>query len=219
MKQKYLWKSMRYGLKSSHGNVNWTPGEWHKVKGKLRMCYKGYHASELIIDAMFYVPTETLAKVEVRGDSIIQDDKQCWREMRVIEAWKWTKRDRVALAIYAASLVLHPFEQRCPKDMRPRLAIQAAKRWLRNPTDGNRRAAIGAANNAYHAVADVAGASAAARAAACAAYATNDASYTAVYAANYAAQAATRKEVRSKIQAWIKRRIKNLADPSHLTSW
>jgi hypothetical protein len=136
-----LWKSMSEGLRSGYGNMAWEIGKWYKIKGKLEMCQNGFHASEKIFDAMQWVNLENLAQVEVRGKSIIQDDKQCWSEMRIIKVWKWTKQDSVALAIFAAELVIDNFEKEYPKDHRPRKAIEAAKKWLENPTEKNRKAA------------------------------------------------------------------------------
>ena len=40
-----------------------------------------------------------------------QKDKQVWSDMKVIKAWKWTKRDSVALSIYSAELVIENFEK------------------------------------------------------------------------------------------------------------
>jgi len=219
---------MREGFKSYHGEKTWTPGKWYKVKGKIEMCENGFHGSTRIVDAMSYVPVRILAKVEVRGESIAHDDKQCWSEMRITEAWKWTKEDSVALALYSAKLVLGIFEQQYPGDERPRRAIAAAKRWLANPTEENRKAAD-AAHTAYtahvtYAAADAAAYNAdrAARSAAAAASAVTYAAYDAAYdafsadrAARSAADAAAYAayadgKVRAKIDAWISRRVEKL---------
>lgn len=103
MKNKTLWKSLRAGLISDYGNFKWKENKWYKIDGKLEICKKGFHASENIIDSMNYVNCEILAQVEVRGDSIVGNDKQCWSEMRVIKKWKWEKSDSIKLAIFAAS--------------------------------------------------------------------------------------------------------------------
>lgn len=145
MENKTLFKAMRKNLYSHYKRKRWQIGKWYKVKGELSMCSNGFHASERIIDSMQYVPMEVLAKVEVRGKYLKQSDKQCWEEMRIIKAWKWEKKDSVALAIYVASLVLRNFEKECPGNKRPRKAIQAAKRWLKEPTEQNRSAARSAA--------------------------------------------------------------------------
>jgi hypothetical protein len=146
---KTLWKSMLTGPRSANGSREiWKVGEWRKCEGELKICQSGYHASKNVIDAMNYVNAEVIARVEVRGKHIDQDDKQCWEEMRVVKAWPWTKKDSVSLAIYAAELVIGIFEKRYPDDKRPRLAIEAAKRWLNEPSEENRQAATRAAGAA-----------------------------------------------------------------------
>jgi len=146
MKTKTLWKSMRAGLKSNNGDLGpWKLGKWRKHEGELEMCRSGFHASENVIDAMRYVSAEAIAEVEVRGKHLAQDDKQCWSEMRILRAWEWTKEDSVSLAIYAAELVIGIFESKYPDDKRPREAIEAAKAWLKDPSDKNRSAARSAA--------------------------------------------------------------------------
>ena len=147
----YLWKSMRPGLRSGFGKKKWKIGKWYEIKGELEMCQNGFHASEKILDAMLYVDLENLAEVEVQGRHLDRGDKQCWSKMRVIKAWKWENKDSVALSIYAASLVLKNFEDKYPDDKRPRQAIEAARRWLKNPTEKNRSAARSAAWSAWSA--------------------------------------------------------------------
>ena len=90
MKTTLLWKSLRPRLRSLNGHeFTWKIGEWKKEPAPLSMCNNGFHASENVIDAMAYVWADSLAQVEVRGDHLSQDDKQCWSEMRVVKAWKW----------------------------------------------------------------------------------------------------------------------------------
>ena len=92
-----------------------------------------------------------------------------------------TKTQRVEWAIWCAERVIKIYEDKHPDDSRPRAAIKAAKAWLKNPTEGTRRAAA----DAY------------AAAAAYAADAAADAT-AATYAAAYAADAA-RKTMRIEI--------------------
>jgi len=97
--------------------------------------------------------------------------------------WGFTKlmnkMQRVEIAIYCADRVIDIFEDKYPNDDRPRKAINAAKTWLKEPTEENRSAA-----NAADAAANAA--AYAAYAAAYAAYAA-DAAYAAAYAAADAA--------------------------------
>ena len=71
------------------------------------------------------------------------------------------KTQKGKYAIFAARSVLKIFEDRYPEDKRPRKAIEAAEKWLAEPTEENRRAAANAANAAY-AAANAADAAAAA---------------------------------------------------------
>jgi hypothetical protein len=66
-----------------------------------------------------------------------------------------SKMDRKRYAIYAAEQVIGIFEKKYPKDKRPRKAIQAAKRYLKNPSKEYKEkykaaswSAVGAAVNA-----------------------------------------------------------------------
>ena len=113
-----------------------------------------------------------------------------------------TKKQSVKIAIVCAQRVLANFEERHPNDTRPREAINAASKWLRNPSEANQNAADAAADAAYAAAAAAATAYAATAAAtaatataataayAAAAYAAAAAAYAAAAAAAYAAYAA-----------------------------
>jgi len=144
MKTTTLWKSMQSGLRSGVGDMTWKLKTWEKHEGALSMCHSGFHASVRAIDAMQYVNCEALALVEVRGKHLKQSDKQCWSEMRVVKAYRWEKPDSVAMAIYCAELVVGIYEKQHPDDKRPRQAIEAAKKWLKDPTEENRQAASAA---------------------------------------------------------------------------
>jgi len=129
-----LYKFLNRGMKSEYGNKKYRIGQWYKTSRPLEMCGWGFHGSKRIIDAFGYVQGSILCEIEVRGKSIKEDDKQCWSEMKIRRAWKWKKRDSVALAIFAAEQVIDLFEKEYPKDKRPREAIEAARKWLKNPS-------------------------------------------------------------------------------------
>ena len=135
------YKFLDAGLKSHNGEQVWKIGEWYETKGKLNICNNGFHCSKKIGQAFSYVRGEILALVETKGDEIVQDDKSCHEKMRIVKAWKWQKKDSVAISIFAAELCLENFEKVCPDDKRPREAIEAAKYWLENPTDSAARSA------------------------------------------------------------------------------
>jgi hypothetical protein len=188
------YKFLRSGLRSQNGNLKWKLNKWVKVKGELDMCQNGLHSSVEPYDAFSYVQGEVVALVECRGEHLEDDNKYCWREQRVIKTRRWTKKDSVKLAIYSAEQVIGIYEKYNKTDKRPRKAIQAAKKWLKHPTEKNRYAAATAATYAatYTAAnaATYAAANAATYAATAAAYAATYAATAAAYAAAYAANAA-----------------------------
>ena len=143
-----LWKSFKSDFETNHGKFPARIGEWAKVDGPVKCCSNGFHASRRAIDAMQYVYCEIIALVEVRGDYAHEKYKSAHAKMRILKAYKWTKRDSVELAIFAAEKVLKIYEDKYPNDDRPRKAIESAKEWLKNPTEENRIAAEAAAEAA-----------------------------------------------------------------------
>ena len=92
MKKETKYKCLRTGLKSDSGNCVWEIGEWKK-ESSIAICEKGFHCSKTPMQALGYVKGEILAEVEVKGKSIIETDKECWEEMRLVKAYNWTKED------------------------------------------------------------------------------------------------------------------------------
>jgi len=123
----------------------WKIGKWYETKGNLEMCQTGFHCSEKIFDAFQYVQGEIFAEVEINGKNLKQTDKQCWQKMKIIKAYKWTKKDSLKLAIFSAESVIDIYEKKYPDDDRPRKAIEAAKKVLQKDTKANRAAAGAAA--------------------------------------------------------------------------
>ena len=146
------YKFLNKGLKSANGDMKWKVGEWYKYDGDIEMCERGFHCSKGIYQAFSYVQGELLAEVEVKGKHLSQDNKEVWKEMRLTKVWKWQKKDSVLFAIYAARPVLDIFEKECPEDKRPRLAIEAAEKWVKSPTKKNKDAARAAGAAVWAAV-------------------------------------------------------------------
>ena len=147
------YKFLLTGLKSENGNTKWRKGVW-KHEDNLDMCNSGFHCSKQPYQAFSYIQGEILAKVEVKGKSIIRDDKECLSDMRVVKTYKLTKKESVALAIYSAKLCLKNFEKEYPNDKQPRQAISAAVKYLKNPTKKNQATAWSAAWSAWSAGSD-----------------------------------------------------------------
>src|SRR5512138_1506366 len=149
-KKARLWKSLQFKdgkIVSGYDQSPWEIGEWREVPAPVREC-EGLNCCENIVDAMGYVNLEVLAEVEIDGTRIDSDDKITTQRMRIIRAWKWEKRDSVAMAVNSANLCLKYFENVYPNDKRPRHAIEAAVRWIENPTEENESAAESAAESA-----------------------------------------------------------------------
>ena len=141
------WKFLRLKdgkIVSEHDGSEWAIGVQRSVLAPVQEC-KGLNCSQLITDAMGYVQGEILAEVEISGVQMVGDDKITCEHMTLIRAWKWTKKDSVALSIYAAELVIENFERQYPNDRRPREAIEAAKAWIINPCESTESAARSAA--------------------------------------------------------------------------
>lgn len=140
-----LIKVLNVGMASYSGSHKWEIGKWYSVDGKIEMCHNGFHGSRNAVDAMLYFSPEYICFADVRGDSIIHENKECWQSMRIASAYRWRKEDSVKLAIYATRLTIGIWEESYPDDNRPQEAIDAAERWLENPTKKNAYAADAAA--------------------------------------------------------------------------
>ena len=142
------YKFIRSGYKSDSGNHKWKVGEWYECDGDVDMCHNGFHCSKGIYQAFSYVQGEILAEVEVKGKHESQIDKEVWQKMRVVKTYRWNKKDSVLFSIYCARLCLKNFEKEFPDDKRPREAIEAAEKYVKNPTAKNKLAARSAAESA-----------------------------------------------------------------------
>ena len=84
-----------------------------------------------------------------------------WSYKNIKEEIKdFTHVEKVELAAFCAEKVIAIFESKCPDDKRPRLAIEAAKEFIKNPTDENKQRCKKAAGAAAYAAADAADAAA-----------------------------------------------------------
>ncbi len=121
----------------------------------------------------------------------------------------YSHEDKVRFAIYSAELVVDLYTSSSDA---PKKAIRAAKDWLLNPSEDNKKkckAASDAAAAAAYATADAAAYAAAYAADAAAAYAADAAAAYAgaayaAYAADAADAAAARKSIKGKLIDWLK---------------
>jgi hypothetical protein len=82
----------------------------------------------------------------------LQAEKQ-WDWFRWTAARLMDRKQRVLWACACAELVLDIFEKKYPKDKRPREAINAARKWVIDPTEENRNASDASAYAAHAAAA------------------------------------------------------------------
>ena len=119
-----------------------------------------------------------LSEVEVVRN-LIESKNLKWANWFIVRTM--TYKQYVSYAVYAAEQVIDIYEKKHPDNKKPRLAIEAAKKCIDNPSDENKKAAADAAAYAADAAADAAAyadayaaAAAAADAAAAAAYVDAD---------------------------------------------
>ena len=228
-------------IKSESGDMVWRIGEWQHVNGAIVLCENGLHCSNTIYDAFSYVQGSVLAFVKTKGIHVDDKEKSAYSAMRIVKAYKWTKKDSISLAIFSAELCLKEFERLYPDDDRPRKAIDAARTVLAHDTAKNRSAARSAARSAESAArsaesaarsaarsaesAAESAARSAARSAESAARSAESAAWSAESAAWSAAWSAARsvwsttepatcpyRAAIKKIDTWFKKRIKELEE-------
>jgi hypothetical protein len=210
------YKFLLEGMHSSSGKLGpWQLGEWRSLgrQHKLELCQAGFHCSDTPLRALGYVKGAVVAEVEGRGDELKDQDgsKSCFRELRVVRAWKWTPVDSILLAAFSAELALPAFEKAYPDDKRPRQAIEVARRAAELLSSGDRSATSAAAAEAAAAEAAAAAAGsaawsaaeAAAEAAAAAAWSAAEAAAEAAAAAAGSAAWSARSSVTQQINEWI----------------
>ena len=119
-----------------------------------------------------------LIKHEVCPEGIVWFEKQRERDLIKIlrllikdNHWDWANwlivckmryKEYVSYAVFAAEQVLPIYEKKYPDNKRPRKAIEAAKKCIKNPSRKNKVAAYTAASAAYAAAYAAAAAAAAA---------------------------------------------------------
>jgi hypothetical protein len=146
-----VWKSLQAGMKSGHSEHIWKIGKWYEINAE-KSNENDFSASERIIDAMQDAPMEVLAQVEVDGEHFVRKKgKEYWQKMQVVNAWKWEKKYSVGLAIFAAEMTLRNYKKKYPNGDLPHKAIEAAQKWLKNPTEENRLAANASGSDAWSA--------------------------------------------------------------------
>src|SRR3990167_5264267 len=139
----------------------------------------------------FSVQKETDALNVIK--TLMADNRSDWANWLIVRLMEY--KQYVAYAIFAAEQVVWIYEKKYPGDKRPRTAIDAAKKCLKDQSKENKAAAdaaYAAAYAAYAAARDAAAYAAAYAAYAAAAYTSAPAAYAAAAAAYAAACDAAR---------------------------
>jgi hypothetical protein len=205
-------------IKSNSGKCEWKIGKKEIYKKDISLCKSGFHCSDKVYQAFSYVQGEVLAEVEVGGKSEVQGDKSVWSEMTINRAWKWEKKDSVALAIYAAKLCIKNYEKIYPEDKRPRKAIEAANKWLADPTEENRLAAESAESAAWYAARSAWSTAWSAESAWSAAWSAARSAESAARSA-WSAESATRSTESAARSAWSAKSATRSAAWSAMSAW
>lgn len=181
-------------MKSMNGDQKWKMGKWYKHEGKLEICKSGFHASPTPLDSLEYIYGNRWFVVEARGEIQQDGNKFVASEMRLVQEIP-VKKVVLPFAIFCARRCLANYEKKYPDDSRPRKAIEAAEKYMKNPTEENRIAARSAADAAGSAAWFAAGSAA------------DAAGYAVGYAAWFAAGSAARKAQNEELNRLIEKAI------------
>jgi hypothetical protein len=187
------YKFVTSDLKSKNGDATWVVGEWKNCEGALKLCENGFHASEEPLDSLNYVYGDRWFAVEARDEFKRGDDKFVAREMRLLRELP-VKQILVAFAVACAKRCYKNWRATYPKGKRVWNAIKAAEKWLKDPTEANRKACESAGSAARSAESAAWSAGSAARSAESAARSAESAARSAGSAARSAGSAARSAE-------------------------
>ena len=126
----FLREDMRSGYGSDRRKP-WKVGDTRKARGVIVPCQNGYHASPTPFDALQYAPGPVLCLVELRGNVAPHGepvDKYAARSRKLLKAVDITRELRL-FACECAERALPIYEADYPGDLRPRAAIEAARRF------------------------------------------------------------------------------------------
>ena len=117
----------------------WTPNE------PPALCASGWHLATFEGIGTHASDNAVLWIAEGRGENDKQNDKIAFTSARLVsEVGTLTQAIAVQWSIECAKRTLKHYEARYPTDKRARQAIQAAAKWMKNPTEKNASAASAA---------------------------------------------------------------------------
>ena len=107
------------------------PGKWLPKVEELIICHSGYHACKDadIIGSL----NSKIYEVEIRGKIVEDGDKLTTQQIRFVQYCNnWNEKTARLFACDCAERVLYIYEDKYPKDNRPRFAIQVARLFARD---------------------------------------------------------------------------------------
>jgi len=126
------YKCLDNGNSCHGGSLEWSlpkdgkPGDWMPRIDRIETCVSGYHLCRErdLVDWL----SDEIYEAEGRGEKIVDNNKVVFQEARLIRKLdKWNDRTARLFSADCAGRVLHLYEDKCPDDKRPRLAILASR--------------------------------------------------------------------------------------------
>lgn len=135
---KFLCTDDKGRILSQHGRgyreTEWKIGEWMHVDAPIQPCYRGFHHSPTPFEALTYVTGTVLARVEVKGTRVREDEwpsKEAVSDMRIVRAGQWGTVDGVSLSLYVAELAAEGLTGTTRRQLAAE-GITAVRAYLRN---------------------------------------------------------------------------------------
>jgi len=131
------YKILVNGKSCNGGKAEWLlpsksrPGKWMpKIEGELKLCEREYHIVKAE-DILVWVKEGCgIYEVEPKGEVIYGDSKGICRTVRLTKCLKWDDKIARSFACDCAERVLPIFEKQYPKDKRPRICIETARKFI-----------------------------------------------------------------------------------------
>ena len=114
-------------------------GKTYSVKGKIEICSNGMHGSRRVLDALGYMDSTLVERVEIWGDVVEQDDKLCGRHRKCLGL----KDITTILHEFACDVAEDALKKAKITDKRSWGAIEAKRKWIKGEiTDSELYAAM-----------------------------------------------------------------------------
>ena len=138
------YKFMKKGCIGSFSGKKLEPDKWlPPIEGDLVICKNGYHGCDA--EHLAEWVDEELYTLETRGDSLHDNRKDCFREIKMTRVEAWTKDTLILWTADCAERVLPVWEKEYPGDGRVRHCIETTRAFVEGKATEKELAAAGAA--------------------------------------------------------------------------